>query len=68
MSRKELKKSDKQQQFVEINHELLINWEKMEEKSLKNLRKPNNKKIFINDRNQSWKHQKDQKRYIKIQN
>ena len=33
MSQKELKKSDKKQKVLDINHEFLINSEKTEEKS-----------------------------------
>ena len=44
MSQKELKKSDKKQKILDINHEFLINSEKTEEKSQKNLRKPTNQK------------------------
>ena len=42
MSQKELKKSDKKQKFLDVNHEFLINSEKTEEKSYRNLRKPKN--------------------------
>ena len=42
MNRKEPKNSDKKQYFLEINHEILINSKKTEEKSLKYLRKPKN--------------------------
>ena len=44
MSQKEPKKSNKKQKSLDINHEFLINFEKTEEKSQKNLRKPKNEK------------------------
>ena len=42
MSQKEPKKSNKKQKILDINHEFLINSQKIEKKSYKILRKPNN--------------------------
>ena len=39
MSQKELKKSDKKQKIIDINHEFLINFEKNQGKILEKLKK-----------------------------